>query len=197
MAAHSVAVVILVLCVLPGAMSWSLPAATRLPSLRRQPGHAIDLCMQASNAEQALARLQQQKQAKISLSKFESYTVRLKKPMGLVFEENAVATKGVFVAAVNKEATNPGNFEGWGFDQITLRDQLLRVDDMQGKVSDARCLDFDRAIALIAESPSMEMELTFAATGGAIDTQGRIPQSEQWISDWPEPESHSGRIESV
>jgi hypothetical protein len=31
-----------------------------------------------------------------------------------------------------------------------------------------RCLDFDTAIALIAQSAASEMELTFAATGGAI-----------------------------
>jgi hypothetical protein len=39
------------------------------------------------------------------------------------------------------------------------------VNDLAGKDSDARCLGFDAALALIAESDATEMELTFAATG--------------------------------
>lgn len=46
-----------------------------------------------------------------------------------------------------------------------VRDTLLRVNDLAGKESDARCLEFDAALSLIAESDAAEMELTFAATG--------------------------------
>eukprot|EP00286_Rhodomonas_abbreviata_P016032 CAMPEP_0181320274 /NCGR_PEP_ID=MMETSP1101-20121128/18033_1 /TAXON_ID=46948 /ORGANISM="Rhodomonas abbreviata, Strain Caron Lab Isolate" /LENGTH=166 /DNA_ID=CAMNT_0023427961 /DNA_START=16 /DNA_END=516 /DNA_ORIENTATION=+ len=159
----------LLFCLLQTVSSWVLPpACLRSSTSLRRPPSLTSPRMQARNAEEALKILAEKKKAKISLSKFESYTVRMKKPMGLVFEENAVRTKGLYVAAINKELTNPANLQGWGFDEIALRDQLIRVNDMQGKETDARCLDFDTAIALIAESPSEEMELTFAATGGAI-----------------------------
>ena len=48
---------------------------------------------------------------------------------------------------------------------ISLRDQLIRVNDLAGKDESAIGLDFDDAFALIAESEAKTMELTFARGG--------------------------------
>eukprot|EP00802_Teleaulax_amphioxeia_P020732 Tamp_21031.p1 GENE.Tamp_21031~~Tamp_21031.p1 ORF type:complete len:175 (+),score=33.69 Tamp_21031:2-526(+) len=146
----------------------SLPAMTgRTRSYCRTAGPR----MQASNAGEALKRLAEVQKAKVALSKYETYTVRLKKPMGLVFQEFQTVARGLYVADKNREATNPDNLRPYSdtpscpFDEVAARDTLIKVDDMRGSESDARCLDFDTAIALIAQNDAPEMELTFAATG--------------------------------
>merc|ERR1740130_1151441 len=170
-------------------MAWAPLASTgSLPSLNtlKRCRAATSPLMQEwgpSNAGEALKRLGETKAARVALSKFESYTVKLKKPMGLVFEEFGTVAKGLYIADRKREATNPDNLRpysdeaapagfqwtgstaGCPFDEIGNRDTLIRVNDLQGKETDARCMDFDTTIALIAESESMELELTFAATG--------------------------------
>jgi len=120
----------------------------------------------AKNAAEALRLIKekQQKQARAAFdATFESYTVTLKKPMGLVFEESDSAAKGIYVKKINKGAAAAEN----DFDltnKISIGDALIRV----GKQS-ALGLDFDSAFALLADNPAQELELTFAKGGvGAV-----------------------------
>jgi len=123
--------------------------------------------MQAKNAAEALKQIAEKQKAKARAAfdtSFDSYTVKLTKPMGLIFEENDSAAKGLFVKGMDKVNTNPEN--KFALDQtISLRDQLIRVNDLAGKETSAIGLDFDDAFALIAESDAKTMELTFARGG--------------------------------
>jgi len=128
--------------------------------------------MQAKNAAEALKLLAQKQKSKARTafdSRFESYTVKLTKPMGLVFEESlGGAAKGIQIKAMDKVNTNPDNKFSLA-NVISLRDTLIRVNDLNGKETSTLGLDFDEAFALIAESESTTMELTFARGGvGAV-----------------------------
>jgi len=123
--------------------------------------------MQAKNAAEALKLLAEKQKSKARAaydSRFESYTVKLTKPMGLIFEENDSMAKGLFVKGMDKVNTNPAN--KFALDNtISLRDQLIRVNDLAGKDTSAVGLEFDDAFALIAENDATTMELTFARGG--------------------------------
>eukprot|EP00287_Rhodomonas_sp_CCMP768_P007583 CAMPEP_0196720698 /NCGR_PEP_ID=MMETSP1091-20130531/3421_1 /TAXON_ID=302021 /ORGANISM="Rhodomonas sp., Strain CCMP768" /LENGTH=351 /DNA_ID=CAMNT_0042062003 /DNA_START=17 /DNA_END=1072 /DNA_ORIENTATION=+ len=144
--------------------STGLPTA-RPSSLRQAP--ALPLRMQqAKNAVEALKKLKekQQSQARAAFDeRFESYTVKLKKPMGLVFEESDSAAKGIYVKKINKSGADPANQYDLT-NKISLGDALIRVGD-----ESAIGLDFDTAFALLADNPAQELELTFARGGvGAV-----------------------------
>ena len=160
------------------AAAWSVGAGGRLPlaatpQLRRgvaplsRRAAALGPQMQAKNAAEALKLLAEKQKSKARAaydSRFESYTVKLTKPMGLIFEENDSAAKGLFVKGMDKVNTNPEN--KFALDNtISLRDQLIRVNDLAGKETSAIGLEFDDAFALIAESDAPTMELTFARGG--------------------------------
>jgi len=123
--------------------------------------------MQAKNAAEALKALAEKQKAKARAAfdtRFESYTVKLTKPMGIIFEENDSAAKGLFVKGMDKVNTNPAN--KFALDNtISLRDQLIRVNDLAGNDQSAVGLEFDDAFSLIADSPATTMELTFARGG--------------------------------
>lgn len=158
------------------ALAWTVPSARMplaSPQLRRSAAtplsrrSAIGPRMQAKNAAEALKQIAEKQKAKARAAfdtTFDSYTVKLTKPMGLIFEENDSAAKGLFVKGMDKVNTNPEN--KFALDQtISLRDQLIRVNDLAGKETSAIGLDFDDAFALIAESDAKTMELTFARGG--------------------------------
>lgn len=141
------------------------PSGLRTEAMSLRAGRASrasPLVMQgAKSAAEALKLIKekQEQQARAAFdSRFSSYTVTLKKPMGLTFEEVVSASKGIFVKKLDKSATDPANLEA--FKEISLGDTLLKVGEEK-----ALGMDFDSAFALLAENPSPELQLTFAKGG--------------------------------
>jgi len=170
---HKALLAVLLSAVANSTVAWNSGTLLVTPQLRRgaiplsRRATAIGPQMQAKNAADALKAIAAKQQSKARAAydtRFDSYTVKLQKPMGIIFEENDSAAKGLFVKGLDKVSTNPAN--KYNLDQmISLRDQLIRVNDLKGKDEPAIGLDFDTAFALIAENPATEMELTFARGG--------------------------------
>ena len=75
---------------------------------------------------QLLAEKQKSKARAAYDPRFESYKVKLTKPMGLIFEENDSAAKGIFVKGMDKVNTNPAN--KFALDNIiSLRDEVEKT----------------------------------------------------------------------
>jgi len=171
---HKALLAVLLVSVAHSAVAWSVPGAPlATPQLRRgimplsRRAAAIGPQMQAKNAADALKLIKAKQSSKARAAydtRFDSYTVKLQKPMGIIFEENDSLAKGLFVKGLDKVNTNEAN--KFALSQtISLRDQLIRVNDLKGNDNPAIGLDFDTAFALIAENPATEMELTFARGG--------------------------------
>lgn len=143
----------------------SVPLGLRHQSYKNRRCTPLGLSMDAKpkNAQEALELLKKKQEEKTRVAlddRFKTYTIKMTKPMGLVFEENTSSSKGIFVKKMNKEGTNPANAAV--FSQITLGDTLIAVGDK-------KCvgMDFDSAFSLLADNPSQELELTFT-TGGIM-----------------------------
>eukprot|EP00281_Chroomonas_sp_CCMP1168_P031076 CAMPEP_0206253630 /NCGR_PEP_ID=MMETSP0047_2-20121206/23256_1 /ASSEMBLY_ACC=CAM_ASM_000192 /TAXON_ID=195065 /ORGANISM="Chroomonas mesostigmatica_cf, Strain CCMP1168" /LENGTH=348 /DNA_ID=CAMNT_0053679855 /DNA_START=30 /DNA_END=1076 /DNA_ORIENTATION=+ len=163
---------LVVAAVLAGTVEAFSPAMGAIPLGLRPQASAhrgrcvpLGLSMQETkprNALEALEALKKKQEAKARVAyddTFGSYTVKMKKPMGLVFEENSGKSKGIFVKKINKADSDPANLRTIE-DKISLGDTLVAVN---GK----KCLgfDFDSAFALLAENPAPELELTFTSGG--------------------------------
>ncbi|EKX54946.1 hypothetical protein GUITHDRAFT_83873, partial [Guillardia theta CCMP2712] len=163
-------VVILLASLAASASAWSPTFNLASPSRplksiarpRARCGVFSTSMQQARNAAEALKLLEQKRKAKARAafdSRFEAYTVTMKKPMGLVFEENDSQAKGILVKKIDKASADQANLFNLE-NKISIRDYLLRVNGES-------CLgkSFDEAFAMIAENPAQELELTFARGG--------------------------------
>ena len=99
-------------------------------------------------------------------------TVSLKKPMGIVFEENDKPDGGIYVSEV-KEG---GIAEQDG--SIKTGDQLVAVNG--GKVYG---IDFDSALGAIIDAATEETELLFFR-GPATQFYGKTGASEEWLEEF-------------
>eukprot|EP00284_Hemiselmis_tepida_P016832 CAMPEP_0174927608 /NCGR_PEP_ID=MMETSP1355-20121228/19155_1 /TAXON_ID=464990 /ORGANISM="Hemiselmis tepida, Strain CCMP443" /LENGTH=342 /DNA_ID=CAMNT_0016173723 /DNA_START=15 /DNA_END=1043 /DNA_ORIENTATION=- len=146
----------------PGSIGLSRAPTARM-ALRQTRAAPLGLKMQEAkpkNAAEALAKLKKEQEAKKRIAvdtTFKSYSVRLKKPMGITFEE--ADGGGIFVKKISKASADEAN-AFYLENKISLGDVLIEVEGQK-----CAGMDFDSAFALLAENPSQELTLKFTPGG--------------------------------